>query len=172
MVGCDVSLTPQFRIVRLFFNSEGFNMIQPKTPTTNHGWLVGWPCVPWKNPGFGHLFFCPGGRGMCWQRWVGNGQKPGKRVMHIGIGEVFDTFWYIWFGEKALGYMFYPTTYGHEAPSNTKVNQTLTHLKPSGDFSFEICRSQLAELRSRILYIYIYMFTPPCHEIWQCKSSL
>lgn len=41
--------------------------------------------------------------------------------MRIGIGEVFDIC--IWFG---VGFcMFYPTTYGHEAPRNTKVNQTL-----------------------------------------------
>ena len=62
--------------------------------------------------------------------------------------------------------MFYPSTYGHEAPSNTKVNQTLkTHLKPSGDFSFEICPAQQMNSEAGYSYIFTPLSMRYCHEI-------
>lgn len=68
--------------------------------------------------------------------------------------------------------MFYPSTYGHEAPSNTKVNQTLkTHLKPSGDFSFEICPSQQMNSEAGNSYMFTPLSMTYYHANHHCNTS-
>ena len=177
MVVCDVSLTPQF--------STNVRLIGTVLLANHFGWLTMHSlstqvlvtsffvqdlggCGAKHQPQHPRLIFIApypqvgsldNGTKKFWRKFPYNvGQTPGKCVMRIGIGEVFDI--YIWFGVGL--YMFSPTTYGHEAPSNTKVNQTQKNPSQTVRRLF-IWNMPVAanELRSRI---FLYVYTP-FHEI-------